>query len=331
VDAPELTDREYVPGRLTDATLGKLGWHNLRLVAGRAGPRTTDPVWLWPRQVEARDLTAENGESERFIFYRGVGHVKTPLRVLRTEDGKHFEIRADLDQASSVPSSMGPLWLVDVRDDGKMAMRSIARIAWGGKQAPLPIDASFTDDQYSSDLTALRRSLRSALVGGGLYDDEADALLNTWETSYFRRPGLRLFYLVPRGWTDRTLPMRIGEPGGNGGPAPEVRRLMVGRIELVKPEQRRRLAQIAKGPASNPAWLFGAMSALGGDRSDTEGWLKNLADGTQTPGAPHVDVPTDYRAYLELGRFRNALILEEESRRPTPALKAFIQSYALGS
>jgi len=257
--------------------------------------------------------------------------VNTPLRVARTADGSHFEIRRDPAATGLAPSSIGPLWLVDVRQDGKMAMRSIARIALGEKQPPR-IDASFADDQYSSDLTALRRSLRDALVGDGLYEDEADALLNTWETSYFRRPGLRLFYLVPREWTDSTLPLSIRESGQSGAPAPEVRRVMVGRVELVTPGQRQKLAQIARGPASNPAWLFDALRTLGGNRQDMyrEDWFKMLMSGKQTFAGLHVKIPVDYRAYLDLGRFRNALILDENSKRPTPELKAFIQAYALG-
>jgi hypothetical protein len=209
-------------------------------------------------------------------------------------------------------------------------MRSVARIEFSGERPPR-IDASFPDDEYSSGLAALRRSLRNALAGDGLYEDEANALLNTWETSYFRRPGLRLFYLVPREWTERTLPLGIHESSQIGAPAPEVRRVMVGRVELVTPQQRRRLAQIARGPASTPAWVYDALRTLGGNRQDMyrEDWFKMLISGKQTFAGLHVKIPDDYRAYLELGRFRNALILDEESKRPTPGLKAFIQSYAL--
>jgi hypothetical protein len=35
-------------------------------------------------------------------------------------------------------------------------------------------------------------------------------------------------------------------------------------------------------------------------------------------------VPELYTAYLKLGRFRNALILDEQKRRPTPELKEYI-------
>jgi len=40
--------------------------------------------------------------------------------------------------------------------------------------------------------------MNAGLVGEGLNPDEADALLNTWDASYFRSHGMRLFFLVPR-------------------------------------------------------------------------------------------------------------------------------------
>jgi hypothetical protein len=332
VETPGLANVLFAHGLLTDTTVGTLSWHNLRLGTNQAGPTTADPVWLSPRRVDATDLTAENGESERFIFYRGVGHLKTPLRVARTADANQFEIRADFAGAKDQPSSIGPLWLVDVRNDGKVAVRSIQRLALDNPQAPPRIDATFTDGQYSSDRQGLRISLRNALIGDGLYEDEAEALLNTWETSYFRRPGLRLFYLVPGEWTDRALPLKLGESGHPGEPlAAEVRRVMVGRIELVTPHHRERLAQIARGPASNPQWMFDALKSLGSGREDMyrEDWFKMLMNGKQTLAGLRINVPADYRAYLELGRFRNAIILDEASKRPTPALTEFIQAYAL--
>ena len=42
-------------------------------------------------------------------------------------------------------------------------------------------------------------------------------------------------------------------------------------------------------------------------------------------------MPADYRAYLQLGRFRNALLLDEAKRRPAGALTTFIDRYELGA
>jgi hypothetical protein len=71
--------------------------------------------------------------------------------------------------------------------------------------------------------------LRDPLVRAGLSGEEADALLATWRESYFEREGLRVFWIVPRGFTDRVLPLRLK-------PAPDkLERVLVGRSELITP------------------------------------------------------------------------------------------------
>jgi hypothetical protein len=46
-----------------------------------------------------------------------------------------------------------------------------------------------------------------------------------------------LFFVVPKAWTDRVIPMTISQPC-------ELTRVMIGRIELVTPKQRELLARM---------------------------------------------------------------------------------------
>jgi hypothetical protein len=124
--------------------------------------------------------------------------------------------------------------------------------------------------------------MTQALVADGLYPDEAEAMLNTWEGSYFKRPGLRLFYLVPRAWTDRVLPISISETA-------EIERVMIGRIEIVTPQQRELLAKLTTTAPPTQPWLLP-------------------------------------RAYVELGRFAHPLVLAEQALRPNANLEALIKS-----
>lgn len=324
VDAPGLEDGRFEFGTLTDDTIGKLSWHNLQLGAGKPIPQTSDQVWLAPRQVKATAVMAEGGESEKYLFYRGVGHIKAPLRVVR--DGARLEIREQAGEYLPPNHTTAPLWLVDVRRDGTCAVRYVERInlADADDRRGPSIPATFSSSDYATDLVELRKTMHAALVREGLYDDEAEALLNTWEVSYFRRPGLRLFYIVPREWTDHYLPLKVSEPA-------EMRRVMVGRIELVTPEQRQLLRTISRGPVSNPQWVFQALNAIGGQREDIyrEDWYRRIMDGKQALTSLHIDIPADYRAYLDLGRFRNALILDEQVQRPSANLQRFIEAYDL--
>jgi hypothetical protein len=137
--------------------------------------------------------------------------------------------------------------------------------------------------------------MRLALQEEGLYADEAEALLNTWDLSYFKSAGLRLFFMVPRAWTDSHLPLEISVPC-------EIKRAMVGRLELVTPGQRILLKQLAQAPVPNKPWAYYEMS---GNRADMHGAMPP--------------------AYRDLGRFRNTLLLDEYEGRPTPSLEAFIR------
>ena len=78
------------------------------------------------------------------------------------------------------------------------------------------------------------------LMSHGLYEREAEAMLNTWRDSWFEE-GLRVFYVLPRQSVDAILPITI-EPR----PA-ELVRVLVGRAELITPEMERDVAeQLAK-------------------------------------------------------------------------------------
>jgi hypothetical protein len=107
---------------------------------------------------------------------------------------------------------------------------------------------NFTKTENSA--THLRDEI-GGLLAAGLNGDEAEAMLNTWEASYFKSPGQRLFLIVSPGWTDRVLPLRISVPA-------EVKRVMVGRVELVTPAQRRAARAIASG-ATDTGRLYGSL------------------------------------------------------------------------
>jgi hypothetical protein len=289
--------------KLTEDTTGTLAWNDLKIGVDLKGPETTDRVWTAPRAVQAASVSASNGESEKFLFYRGVGHLACPLQVRRSADSTKLEGRAQVGAGlpNGQPMTVQHLWLASFQAGGACAFRSLAPVSLKGSstsqdQGPLfTVPARFARNAYSAaNLSQLRLEMRAALQGEGLFPDEADALLNTWELSYFKSPGLRLFFMVPRAWTDGHLPLDISVPC-------EIKRAMVGRLELVTPEQRTLLKELAKAPVPTKPWAYFDMD---GNRPVTRGAMPP--------------------AYHDLGRFRNALLLDEYEARPTPSLKAFI-------
>lgn len=325
--APGLKDERIQFGVLNDKTVGLLSWHDLTVGGIRSGPDTNERVWTAPRAVDAANVSTPAGESERYLFYRGVGHINAPLQVSRDHD--RLLVRADWGQwVRQDPNfAIGPLWLVDVRTDGACAVRTIdpIKIREGSREPLAEISAAFPASEYRADnLAIIRRELKASLVHEGLYEDEADALLNTWEVSYFKRPGLRLFFMVPPVWTQQYLPLRISQSA-------YINRVMVGRIELVTPRQRELLAQIARGPISNSQWMNEGMQRMAAQHDDKyrEDWYRRASEGKQSLAGLGFTIPADYRAYLDLGRFRNALVLEELKNHPNPQLEQFVKNYEL--
>jgi hypothetical protein len=291
-------------GRLTEDTTGSLAWNHLKIGVEAAGPQTSERVWTAPRAVKAASVSATNGESEKFLFYRGVAHLVCPLQVSRTADGQTLEGRPQCQDAvaSREPLPIAHLWLASFRPDGTCAFRALSPVTLGpaASRASAPplfsVPAQFVSGDYSAPrLSALRREMHAALEEAGLFADEADALLNTWELSYFKSPGLRLFFIVPRAWTDYYLPLEVSVPC-------EIKRAMVGRLELVTPEQRQLLAELARAPVPTTPWASFELQHN-----------QVVSHGSMPP------------AYRNLGRFRNALLLDEAAARPSPSLEAFIR------
>jgi hypothetical protein len=279
---------------------------------------TADAVWLAPRRVSCANVRA-GSEGERFLFYRGVAHCESPVHVTRSVDGA-LTVRPPPGQLGTARYC-----LVDIHADGSLAFRVVTGA--GG----IPVQAgpeTFDADQYSpAQRATLRAILAGELTAAGLFADEAEALLNTWDQSYFHSPGLRLFFLLPRAWIDEVLPLTIT-------PRAAIERVMVGRIELVSAHDRALLAAIAAGPTSNATWWDDFLAQRVYDEAKTNfrpGGLENLKQVALPGGLARLklDVPADYAAYLGLGRFREAIIHQELASHPPVGLTAFARVYGI--
>ncbi len=249
-----------------------------------------------------------------------MAHIDSPIKIARetTSDNLVLSSQCSPEIASNRPIGVKSLWLVDIKENGQVAFRSLAPVTLDAKAIVLAkISARFKSGDYSgANRENLKKSLHEALVSDGLFDDEAQALLNTWELSYFKSAGLRVFFLLPRAWTDFYLPLSI--PGVS-----DITRVMVGRIELVTPRQRETLHQLAQlstmeitnGAIRLQSSYYGRLTTKSGSAQ-----LNRVNDGTESLADFGVSIPKSYQIYLTLGRFRNALILDEIKRRPSPGL-----------
>jgi hypothetical protein len=232
------TDAAGGPGLLRK---GELRWDNVRVLASSA---EATPVALANDQrgshyyaARATDANlvriapAENcstrEETEKFLFYRGVGWFTTPLRVSMTGD----ETSLELSNQGAEP--LAHLFVVEM-SKGKGRYTYLSQL--GSKQTERVLLESAMGDP--AQVTArLGAALREALTNEGLYPREAAAMVATWNEAWFGEEGLRVLYVLPRAWTDRILPLELT-------PAPkELVRIMVGRAEVLKPSVERQLAE----------------------------------------------------------------------------------------
>jgi hypothetical protein len=178
-------------------------------------------------------------EIEKFLFYRGVGNFPSPLNVtvnaqgtitvsnLHGESLKHlFAVAINGDRASVVP-------LGDLQ---------------AGQSRNTQLDDPGNNKPAHVAVKKLRQQMSDALVAEGLYRAEADAMVETWRDAWFEDHGVRILYILPRAWTDATLPITLK-------PQPrELVRVMVGRAEIITPAMAQQVARcVGNFRQANPA------------------------------------------------------------------------------
>jgi len=158
------------------------------------------------------------GQWEKMLFYRGVGSFAIPLYPKFTADGK-IEVR-------NVSQDGIPLAILFENHDGKLGYR-IESDMTGTSTIDLP--------DLTGDIGRVRAVIVKALIErGGLYPKEAQAMMDTWQDSWFEE-GARLIYILPQRPVDALLPLTIT-------PVPsELTRAFVGRIELLSPAMKREI------------------------------------------------------------------------------------------
>lgn len=318
--APGLEQGVFRFGELHSDTISNLAWRDLQVGPLGNVPSTDWPVWLAPRAVDAAGVTTAEGESEHYLFYRGVAHRAAPLRVTTERTQRRLRLYSNFADVlgDRDTAEIRQLWLVDVRPDGEAAFRQLPgfRVTADSQQERAACNYDFADADYRAEnLGQLKSQMHTALCEDGLLADEATALLETWTRAYFKSPGLRLFFLVPRVWTDHVLPLSITAPRPT-----HVERVMIARIELKSDWQVKLLDELARIPVSSDNWVQEIPMSDGRER---------FFAGRSDFGDLGIVIPDDYQLYLALGRFRTALVIAQEQQHPSPNLTGFVNQYEL--
>ena len=188
-------------------------------------------IHTWHR-VNGNAEIKETDQYEKFLFYRGLGTFTFPLRV-RSSDGSGGATTLLLENHGNLP--LRNLFAVQVEGNG-IRFAALGDLSANG-QRDVHSQLAFSAARPLADgVPEVKSAVAQALTASGLYPKEAQAMVNTWERSYFHTDGLRILYVLPRESVDETIPIRIE-------PKPmELVRVMVGRVEVLTPARERQIA-----------------------------------------------------------------------------------------
>lgn len=165
------------------------------------------------RSTDSAPLTAA-GETEKFLFYRGVGDFQPPIAVDNAAGGR---LRVRNLAKSDIPAA-----ILFQNSRGTIRYRAL-----GALQSEMVAELPKTE----ANPDVLRADLETILMGQGLFPAEAHAMVVTWRDSWFEE-GTRVFYIVPESEMESILPLQV-EPRPN-----RIARAFVGRVEVITPEMR---------------------------------------------------------------------------------------------
>jgi hypothetical protein len=180
-------------------------------------PQGGESHYFQARATKANTLHVTKGAEtfgERFLFYRGMAKGDMGLKAKPLGNDAFLLDRSDAGPLAAV-------FAVEVA--GTQVRFAQAQNVKAGDKITLPKDYT-TGESLGA---AMARSLTAA----GLYDDEANAMVNTWKHLWFGESGTRLMVIMPQATIDTELPLSIT-------PSPkEIKRVFVARLEMLTPER----------------------------------------------------------------------------------------------
>jgi hypothetical protein len=228
-DAPARIDLsvDFMQGSITEvfprAAQTRMGveWRNIEVTPGAQASFHEEAApnhYYAARKANAAPLQVGT-QREGFLFYRGVAGFTLPLTAMAGTDGAVTLRNDGADAIDGVMLFENQNGRINFTVQSQLA--GARTIALGGK---------------GGDVAGVRRALVRMLVSSGLFAAEAEAMVATWDTSWFEE-GSRVFYIVPPRLVDEVLPLSIR-------PAPKsLTRVFVGRIELPSPHRLRTIEE----------------------------------------------------------------------------------------
>ena len=216
----------------------------LKTTDANATPEETVAQLVSTASTNAGEKIAEEAVEpiDHFIFYRGAGN--HAFHELLAEQGagpdkftlsnyggetipKLFALRVGEGQSSWL--SLDNLKKVEYADRRTLNQQAIT--------LPAPMGAT------TEVAAVLRTAMVASLHAEGLTQDEAAAMVATWDDLWFTEPGTRILAILPQAFADKMVPLTIT-------PRPtKIDRVFVARVEILTRETEEKLTSLLRGPA----------------------------------------------------------------------------------
>ena len=154
-------------------------------------------------------------EYERFLFYRGLGDARLPLRLSSARGGT-----LNVDREPSLGEGIRHVYVIRIENGrGVYRYRPGLRPGWTVSGVIPNMDQGQPLGEFTKSIAD---DLAGQLTASGLFAKEARRWWNTGPPAIFRPMALRVLFVLPQSWTDAFIPMTVI-------PKPEkVVRVMVG-------------------------------------------------------------------------------------------------------
>jgi hypothetical protein len=248
------------------ANLQSIEWKSIQMLPGLKPDLPRDPSHshYYPARATDADpllVSGEDGEQyEKFLFYRGIGVSPLPVRAMI--EGETVRVQ------NTTPEPIAQVILFENRN-GRIGYRI---------HAGLKEEVVLERPSPAHSMVPVVTDLKKGLIAQGLYEKEAEAMIQTWREAWFEE-GLRVFYIVPRAVTDAVLPIAI-EPKPT-----ELVRVLVGRIELITPEMEEGIRSLVEMFTTVPQQRDRAVEGLKRYGRFAEPVLSRLYDETNDAAA----------------------------------------------
>jgi hypothetical protein len=189
--------------RVEEPALKSLTW-NVQLRPAQAAQVQLMPLpkghWMEAlRDVRADDVIAYVGgvQKEKFIYYDGL--IPSPKAALIAVTGENVGIK------NQAKYPLHDLTVVDLRNVRKIRVARVEKLDAGSEAK----DVKFTEGDQAKWPTDAVATLVKQLQASGLFEDEAKALANVWQKTFFETEGVSVFYRLPQEVYDQLLPLTL--------------------------------------------------------------------------------------------------------------------------